>query len=65
MAVGTAVEPQASVDMIEDKVLYPGETLDDVARQYGVSKAEIMRLNNISDESQVREGQRLRIPVAE
>jgi LysM repeat protein len=54
-----------SLDMIEDKVLYPGETLDDVARQYGVSKSEIMRLNNISDESQVREGQRLRIPIAE
>ena len=70
MAAAPVVDPQVettsmSVDMIEDKVLYPGETLDDVARQYGVSKAEIMRLNNISDESQVREGQRLRIPVAE
>lgn len=54
-----------SVDMVEDKVLYPGETLDDVARQYGVSKAEIMRLNNITDETAVREGQRLRIPIAE
>ena len=54
-----------SVDMIEDKVLYPGESLDDVARQYGVSKAEIMRLNNISDESLVQEGMRLRIPIAE
>lgn len=54
-----------SVDMVADKVLYPGETLDDVARQYGVSKAEIMRLNNISDESQVREGQRLRVPISE
>lgn len=54
-----------SVDMVADKVLYPGETLDDVARQYGVSKAEIMRLNNIMDESQVREGQRLRVPISE
>ena len=59
------VDTAMSVDMIEDKVLYPGETLDDVARQYGVSKAEIMRLNNISDESQVKEGMRLRIPIAE
>ena len=68
--VAPVVEPQVetpamSVDMIEDKVLYPGETLDDVARQYGVSKSEIMRLNNISDESQVKEGMRLRIPIAE
>ncbi len=68
--VAPVVEPQVetttmSVDMIEDKVLYPGESLDDVARQYGVSKSEIMRLNNISDESQVIEGMRLRIPIAE
>jgi len=54
-----------SVDMIEEKMLYPGETLDDVARQYGVSKAEIMRLNNISDETAVRTGMTLRIPIAE
>lgn len=53
------------VGLVEDKVVYPGETLDDIARQYGVSKAEIMRLNNISDESQVRPSQRLRIPIAE
>jgi LysM repeat protein len=62
------VEPEPAamdIGIVEDKVLYPGETLDDVARQYGVSKAEIMRMNNISDESQVREGQRLRIPIAE
>jgi lysozyme len=63
----TVATPDApmSLDVIEDKVLYPGETLDDVARQYGVSKAEIMRQNNISNESQVREGMRLRIPIAE
>ncbi|NNJ71212.1 MAG: LysM peptidoglycan-binding domain-containing protein [Kiritimatiellales bacterium] len=63
------VEPvdtsSAAFDIIEEKVLYPNETLDEVAAQYGVSKAEIMRLNNITDETQVREGQRLRIPVAE
>ena len=62
------VEPVAApmeVDMVVDEVLYPGETLDDKARQYGVSKAEIMRLNGISDESQVKEGQTIRIPVAE
>jgi lysozyme len=67
-ATATPDEPVVdtmSLNVIEDKVLYPGETLDDVSRQYGVSKSEIMRLNNISDESQVREGQRLRIPVSE
>ncbi|MDF7806764.1 LysM peptidoglycan-binding domain-containing protein [Pontiellaceae bacterium B12219] len=53
------------VDMVVDDVMYPGETLDDKARNYGVSKAEIMRLNGISSESQVREGMTIRIPVAE
>ena len=53
------------VDAIMDHVVYPNETLDDISRQYGVSKSEIMRLNNISDASAVKEGQRLRIPIAE
>jgi len=53
------------VDAVMDHVVYPGETLDDISRQYGVSKSDIMRLNNISDESAVKEGQRLRIPIAE
>ncbi|MCF7863936.1 MAG: LysM domain-containing protein, partial [Kiritimatiellales bacterium] len=34
-------------------------------RSYGVSKSDIMRLNNISDASTVKEGQRLRIPITE
>ncbi len=63
------VEPVASdsmqVDAVMDHVVYPGETLDDISRQYGVGKSEIMRMNNISDESAVKEGQRLRIPISE
>jgi LysM repeat protein len=54
-----------TVDMVVDDVMYPGETLDDKARNYGVTKAEIMRLNGITDESQVIDGMRIRIPVAE
>ena len=67
-ATATAVAETSApmeVDMVVDEVIYPGETLDDKARQYGVSKAEIMRLNGITDESQVKEGQTIRIPVAE
>lgn len=61
------VEPVAGmqVDAVMDHVVYPGETLDDISRQYGVGKSDIMRLNNISDESAVKEGTRLRIPIAE
>ena len=54
-----------AVEMIEERILYPEETLDDIASQYGVSKAEIMRLNGIADESQVSAGDRLRIPIGE
>lgn len=55
----------ASFDVIEERIYYPGESLDDIAREYGVSKAEIMRLNGITDETQIKDGQRLRIPIAE
>ncbi len=65
----SGVEPVASdsmqLDAVMDHVVYPGETLDDISRQYGVGKSEIMRMNNISDESAVKEGQRLRIPISE
>ena len=54
-----------SFGVVQEHVVYPGETLDDISRQYGVSKAEIMRLNNIKDETQIRESQKLRIPVSE
>jgi lysozyme len=69
MAEADPVEPvetgSMQVDAVIDHVVYPGETLDDISRQYGVSKSDIMRLNNISDASAVKEGQRLRIPIAE
>jgi lysozyme len=67
--MAAAAEPDASpvesVDMIEEVVFYPGDSLDDIAQDYGVGKAEIMRLNNITDETQIQNGQRLRIPIAE
>lgn len=45
-----------------EHVLYPGETLDDVARQYNTTEEEIMILNGISDLDAVRPGTRLLIP---
>jgi len=48
---------------VYEHVLYPGETLDDVARQYGSSKQDIMQLNNISNESAVRPGTKLLVPI--
>ena len=66
-----AVDPEVvpvettTVDMVQDHVVYPGESLDDIARQHGASKSEIMRMNGITDETAIRDGQRLRIPIAE
>ena len=60
-----AASEAAEVGMVEEKVVYPGETLDDIAGQYGITKAEIMRLNGIADEAEVKEGTTLRIPIAE
>jgi LysM repeat protein len=63
--VETVETTSMSVGAVIDHVVYPEETLDEIARQYSVSKAEIMRLNNISDETQVHVGQRLRVPISE
>ena len=64
-AAEPGASPVESVDMIEEVVFYPGDSLDEIAQNYGVGKAEIMRLNNITDETQIQNGQRLRIPIAE
>jgi LysM repeat protein len=50
---------------VYEHVLYPGETLDDVARQYGSSKVEIMTLNNISAETVIKPGIKLMVPIPE
>lgn len=65
-AVADPEVPQVEqLTAVIDHVVYPGETLEAIARQYGVGKSEIMRLNNITDETAIKEGQRLRIPIAE
>ncbi len=50
---------------VYEHVLYPGETLDDVARQYGSSQQEIMKLNNITDAASVKPGTKLLVPIPE
>jgi len=50
---------------VYEHVLYPGETLDDVARQYGSSQQEIMKLNNITDSASVKPGTKLLVPIPE
>jgi len=61
-----AAAPVASASApVYEHVLYPGETLDDVARQYGSSQQEIMKLNNITDPSSVKPGTKLLVPIPE
>jgi spore germination protein len=57
-------DKEASAPVYEH-VLYPGETLDDVARQYGSSQQEIMKLNNITDPASVKPGTKLLVPIPE
>ena len=58
------LEPAASAPVYEH-VLYPGETLEDVARQYGSSKDEIMMLNGITSPDAVKPGTKLLVPIPE
>jgi membrane-bound lytic murein transglycosylase D len=63
-AAAAPVAKPASAPVYEH-VLYPGETLDDVARQYGSSQQEIMKLNNITDPSSIKPGTKLLVPIPE
>ncbi|MBC8206884.1 MAG: LysM peptidoglycan-binding domain-containing protein [Kiritimatiellales bacterium] len=50
---------------VYEHVLYPGETLEDVARQYGSSQDEIMLLNGITNPDTVKPGTKLLVPIPE
>ncbi len=63
-AVAAPAATSASAPVYEH-VLYPGETIEDVARQYGSSQQEIMTLNNISDAASVKPGTKLMVPIPE
>lgn len=58
------VESAASAPVYEH-VLYPGETLDGVARQYGSTKEEIMELNGLTSEDSIKPGTKLLVPIPE
>lgn len=62
--VAPPAEPLASSEMSFEYVLKPGETLDEVAKQFAVLKQDIMNLNGISDAASVSGGTRLKIPMA-
>jgi len=47
---------------VYEHVVGPGETIWDIARQYGCTEAEIIRLNKITDSRHVKSGTRLLVP---
>ena len=52
--------------MVKEYVVYPGDTLEDVARQHSVSVADILQANpSLSEESPLQDGFTIRIPIAE
>ena len=57
-----ATSPSAPV---YEHVLYPGESLEDVARQFGSSQEAIMLLNGITDPNVVKPGTKLLIPMSD
>ena len=51
---------------VYDHVLYPGETLDDVARQYGSTKEAILKINpSITDPNSIKPGTKILVPIPE
>lgn len=66
-AVPAAAAPVAAAATapVYEHVLYPGETLEDVARQYGSSQQEIMKMNSITDPGAVKPGTKLMVPIPE
>ncbi len=50
---------------VYEHVLYPGESLGDVARQFGSTQEEIMILNGITDPDNIKPGTKLLIPIQE
>ncbi len=48
---------------VQKHVLKPGETLRDVALQYGTDWQTILRANTLSDSTQLRAGQTILVPI--
>jgi peptidoglycan endopeptidase LytF len=55
--------PSAPVDSSRTYVVGRGDSLSVIARRHGVSTAEIMILNNISNPNRIRMGQSLKLPA--
>lgn len=58
--------PEGAIGVVREVQVYPGDTLDDFARDYSISKAEILRANpQIVEGEPLKQGFTLRIPFSE
>lgn len=62
-SAGVTTSPDGT--SLRTHTLYPGETLEQVASQYGCSLQEIMTLNNITDPASVKVGSKVLVPDME
>jgi LysM repeat protein len=63
----TAAAPAPAPAPATDEQMLPytvqaGDTLDEIAKLFIVNKADLLRINNLTDESSIKPGQKLRIP---
>jgi LysM repeat protein len=66
-ATTTGVENPSPVDNANTKthIVAKGETLTQIAKQYGVTVEEIEQLNKIEDAKKLQAGQTIKIPVSQ
>jgi LysM repeat protein len=61
-AAGVAPAPDASQEAMLDYTVQDGDTAEGIARLFVVRKDDILRVNNISEGSDVKPGQKIKIP---
>lgn len=54
--------PKGDDTIYEVYVVQPGDTLSRIAGRYGISQAELMRINDIQDRNLVKIGSKLKVP---
>lgn len=63
VATAPAAAPLDPAQLPFEYTVRPGETIDDIARNFAVLKQEILSLNNLAEGEEVRAGQKLKIPT--
>jgi LysM repeat protein len=62
--IPSAISPVDSAALPFEYTVRPNETLDDIARNFAVTRSEILALNGLPEGAEVRAGQKIKIPLA-